>query len=93
MKAKSVFRLCEGVQVRKEDFGLLFYQYAGPKLFFVPSGDLVEESFFRDETTFDDLICFLRDSSECPDETIETRLSRLLSLLKSKDLVYEQSIC
>ncbi len=33
-------------RVRREDFGLLFYDLKGPKLLFVGSGDLVEADAF-----------------------------------------------
>jgi putative mycofactocin binding protein MftB len=32
--------------VRQEDFGLLFYTQSGPRLYFLPSADLLQESFF-----------------------------------------------
>ncbi len=34
-------------RVRREEFGLLFYDLKGPKLLFVASGDLVEPDAFR----------------------------------------------
>lgn len=46
MRTDSRYRLCTGVQVRSEKFGLLFYNYAGPKIYFVPSRDLVDDGFF-----------------------------------------------
>ncbi len=33
-------------RVRREDFGLLFYDLKGPKLLFVASGDLLEPDAF-----------------------------------------------
>ena len=35
-----------GVQVREEKFGLLFYNYRGPRLYFVPSKDLIDADFW-----------------------------------------------
>ncbi len=46
MESQSVYVLEEGVQVRREKFGLLFYDYRGPRLYFVPSKDLLEDGFF-----------------------------------------------
>lgn len=34
-------------RVRREEFGLLFYDLKGPKLLFVASGDLLEPDAFR----------------------------------------------
>ena len=34
-------------RVRREEFGLLFYDLKGPKLLFVASGDLLETDAFR----------------------------------------------
>ena len=45
------YRLAPGTQVREEDFGLLFYIMAGPRLYFLASGDLLEERFFGGEWT------------------------------------------
>ena len=45
------YRLAPGTQVRAEDFGLLFYTMAGPRLYFLGSGDLLEECFFGGEWT------------------------------------------
>lgn len=46
-KLQCKFVLSRGTQVRKEDFGLLFYTFAGPKLFFLPSGHLLDPEFFQ----------------------------------------------
>jgi hypothetical protein len=37
--------------VREEDFGLLFYTMAGPRLYFFASGDILKEHFFGGEWT------------------------------------------
>ncbi len=39
-------RLAFGVQVRKEQEGLLFYNQKGPRLYFLGSGDLLREDYF-----------------------------------------------
>ena len=41
------YKLARGAQVRKEDFGLLFYKMHGPRLYFLASGDLLQEDFFQ----------------------------------------------
>jgi putative mycofactocin binding protein MftB len=45
------YRLAKGTQVREEDFGLLFYTQQGPRLYFLPSGGLLNCGFFRGERT------------------------------------------
>jgi putative mycofactocin binding protein MftB len=47
----SKYKLAPGTQVRKEDFGLLFYTYTGPRLFFLPSGDWLGCDFFLGQKT------------------------------------------
>ncbi len=49
----SRWKLAPGSQVRKEDFGLLFYQMRGPRLYFVSSGGLLEDRFFQGELTLE----------------------------------------
>ena len=44
---KTRYKLAPGTQVRKEDFGLLFYSMTGPRLFFMSSGDLITSDFFQ----------------------------------------------
>lgn len=92
MCTKSAYRLSKGVQVRQERFGLLLYHYAGPKLFFVPSRDLVGESFFSGESTLGDLIDEVSDKRGWSAETARRHLLRILNILKSKGLVYEQPL-
>ena len=41
------YKLAQGAQVREEDFGLLFYNMHGPRLYFLASGDLLREEFFH----------------------------------------------
>ena len=50
---KPRYTLAPGCQVREEDFGLLFYKAQGPRLFFVSSGKLLNENFFRGEYTLE----------------------------------------
>ena len=50
------YKLAAGVQVREESFGLLFYNYRGPRLYFVPSKDLIDVDFFNGWQSFSGLI-------------------------------------
>ncbi|HMK34099.1 MAG TPA: mycofactocin biosynthesis chaperone MftB [Desulfomonilaceae bacterium] len=42
----SAYILAPGVRVRKERSGLLFYHRAGPRLYFLSSGNLLTPQFF-----------------------------------------------
>jgi putative mycofactocin binding protein MftB len=89
----SRYKLCEGVQVRSEKFGLLFYHYAGPKIYFVRSSNLVDESFFSGKQTLSDLISALRETRGWSEKLAKRQLATLMRLLKSRGLVYEQPVC
>lgn len=47
------YKLTSGTQVRKEDFGLLFYTMAGPRLYFLSSGESLGSDFFNGEFTLE----------------------------------------
>ena len=93
MRTDSMYRLCEGVQVRSEKFGLLFYNYAGPKIYFVPSKDLVDDSFFSGSQSVSDLIRVIEKRKGWSKKQTENQLLTFLRQLETKGLVYEQSTC
>jgi putative mycofactocin binding protein MftB len=93
MGPKSVYKLPDGVQVRREKFGLLFYDYRGPKLFFVPSKDLVEDDFFDGAHTIGGLVESICAEHDWPRGLVAGKVNLILELLKSKGLIYEQSVC
>ena len=93
MPTHITYRLCKGVQVRKEKFGLLFYNYAGPKIYFVPSQDLVDESYFSGGQSLSNLIHDLAKRREWPVESAAEQLSTFFRQLEAKGLVHEQSVC
>jgi len=93
MNSNSTYLLCKGVQVRPEKFGLLFYHYKGPKLYFAPSAELFDADFFRGRQALGDLIAALRQVHKQPQEAIKKRLRTFLNLLASKGLIYEQPLC
>jgi putative mycofactocin binding protein MftB len=47
------YKLTPGTQVRDEDFGQLFYTMAGPRLYFLSSGSLLDRRFFQGEYTLE----------------------------------------
>ncbi len=93
MRTDSKYRLCTGVQVRSEKFGLLFYNYAGPKIYFVPSRDLVHDSFFSGHQSIGDLIRSVEKRKGWSRRRTELQLSTFLRQLETKGLIYEQSVC
>jgi putative mycofactocin binding protein MftB len=47
------YTLALGTQVREEEFGLLFYTMAGPRLYFLYSGHALDGRFFQGEFTLE----------------------------------------
>jgi putative mycofactocin binding protein MftB len=87
------FRLVDGVQVRREKFGLLFYDYKGPKIYFVASGGLVADDFFEGEKTLGQLADGLEKEHRLPRNNILTHLESLLEKLETKGLINGQPLC
>ena len=73
-------------RVRREEFGLLFYDLKGPKLLFVASGDLLETDAFRPGSAAANALAG-RSQPE------RRRLEGLLRTLVVKGFLLEQSIC
>lgn len=93
MQSYSVYNLNKGVQVRKEKFGLLFYNYAGPRLYFVPTQDLISNDFFEGKQKVNELIDDLETKYQWPRQWIEDRVGQILEVLEQKGLIYGQSVC
>ena len=92
MHLKSVYRLARGVQVRNEVFGLLFYDYRGPRLYFVPSKNLISDAFFDGQQTVADLVDNLCAKISLPCERVHDQLVQLLERLEQKGLIHGQPI-
>jgi putative mycofactocin binding protein MftB len=93
MCSESSYRLADGVQVRPEKFGLLFYDYRGPRLYFLPSKDLVNDDFFNGKRTIRELVESICAEHDWPHKLVSDKVSQILELLRSKGLIYEQSVC
>ncbi len=85
--------LNKGVQVRREKFGLLFYNYRGPRLYFLPSQDLVEDHFFDGTQSLAELVSAIHARHHWPQPWIEERLGQIMNQLEAKGLIHGQSIC
>ncbi len=82
----SRYVLHPACRVRKEEFGLLFYDLRGPKLLFVETGDLLEPEHFNVGVASDD-VSAVRSHAE------RMRVGRLLKSLADKGFLCEQSLC
>jgi len=82
------YKLAPGTQVREEDFGLLFYQMRGPRLFFLSSGKHLREDFFSGEKTLENIL----QSQDGPLESIiniTVKIEKALSELVGKGVIVE----
>ncbi|WP_373501583.1 mycofactocin biosynthesis chaperone MftB [Desulfococcus sp.] len=93
MHLDSVYRLAEGVQVRNEVFGLLFYDYRGPRLYFVPSKNLITDAFFEGRQRVADLLDILCAEMPWPRKWIQDQVEQVLEKLERKGLIHGQSVC
>jgi putative mycofactocin binding protein MftB len=93
MESFKVMGLSSGVQVRREKFGLLFYDYRGPRLHFVPSGDLLDASLFDGTRTIGELVETLHSKHKWSRQWIMKKLDQILQQLEGKGLIHGQSVC
>ncbi len=93
MHLNRTYRLVDGVQVRNEKFGLLFYNYRGPRLYFVPSKQLLGASFFEGRVSVAEAVDRLAADTPWPRNQLEAQLTQVLETLEGKGLIHGQSIC
>jgi putative mycofactocin binding protein MftB len=93
MQTETVYSLTDGVQVRKEKFGLLFYNYRGPRLYFVPTEDLLDPDFFTSCRKVGELVDSIEAAKAWPRSWIESWVDQVMNMLRQKGLIYGQSIC
>lgn len=82
--------LSYGSRVREEDFGLLFYTMAGPRLYFLFSGSLMDASFFQGKVTLKQYLG-MRSMNTSEDSTRLRELIQGLERLRQKGVIVEQS--
>jgi len=75
-------------QVRKEAFGLLFYDLRGPRLLFAETGELLEPADLEAGVRVEGVAGRGKGSRASAE-----RLARLLATLTEKGFVREQSLC
>jgi putative mycofactocin binding protein MftB len=91
-QSQMSFRPTDGVQVRQESFGLLFYNYRGPRLFFVPTKDLIDADFFTGRQTVSDLIKSICRRKGLAQAKVGTTIAGILAKLEEKGLINGQPI-
>ena len=87
-RTASRYRLAAGTQVREEDFGLLFYTMAGPRLYFLSSGCALDSNFFEGKLTLDQWLA-KRDLQNSVSEARKSGIGKSLQQLKEKGVILE----
>jgi putative mycofactocin binding protein MftB len=82
------YTLAIGTQVREEEFGLLFYTMAGPRLYFLHSGHALESRFFQGEFTLEEWMEGQRGRRPARKPHVQG-LKRSLNQLKEKGVIIE----
>jgi hypothetical protein len=81
--------LAEGIQVRKESWGLLFYSQNSHKLCFVRSGDWLHPGHFDGTWSFEDMVEDIAGRTGTPAEIIELSMPKLAGQLISKRMIID----
>lgn len=82
-------RLADNVQVRKENWGLLFYSPAHHKVCFVRSGEWLYPHYFDGTWSFESLVRDITGRLEAPAEMVERSLQNLTAHLINSGVVDE----
>jgi putative mycofactocin binding protein MftB len=93
MRSQTVYKLAAGVQVREETFGLLFYNYQGLRLYFVPSEDLIPDNFFNGRQSVSELVESICSHNGWSRAKVKDRIIQILIMLEERGLIRGQSIC
>jgi len=84
------FRLADGVQVRRESWGLLFYRQPQHKLSFVRSGDWLQPAHFDGTWTLETIADDVSRRTGAPPETLARALPRLASRLLKNGVISDE---
>jgi putative mycofactocin binding protein MftB len=84
--AAAGVRLHPACRVRREGFGLLFYDSRGPRLLFAETGDLLPAEFFAVPRDREELPAGLTDRQQ-------EQLHKFISQLLEKGFLREQPLC
>lgn len=76
-------RLAEGVQVRQEQDGLLFYNRSGPRLYFLSCGEILSPGYFGSGCGLTNWLL----KNDVADQAVCEALSRVLADLVTKEVL------
>ena len=82
-------RLADHVQVRKENWGLLFYSQTRHKLCFVRSSDWLYPEHFDGSWTFESIVDDIATRTGTPAEIIERSMPKLAQSLTANRVVID----
>jgi hypothetical protein len=83
-------RLADGVRVRKEEWGLLFYLPSRHRVCFVRSGDWLYPGHFDGVWTTADIVGDITRRTGAPAEMVERSLPRLTARLAASGMVVDE---
>ena len=85
------YRLARGVQVRKEDWGLLFYAQGESKIYFAKSGNRLQPLSSGGTSQPDFLCCDEADGTGNPSKAIEHSVQKLITYLVERGIIVNES--
>ena len=83
-------RLAEGIQVRKETWGLLFYSSTNHKIHFVKSGDLLHPEYFDGTQTLKDIVVDVSTRTGSSQLTVRPSLEKSFKHLVDVGLIVRE---
>jgi len=85
-----IYRLAKGVQVRKEDWGLLFYSQGESRIYFVQSGDWLSPLYSDGAFRLDSSRCNEVKHTGASTKVIENSVHKLITYLVERGIVANQ---
>ena len=82
------YLLVEGTQIRQEDFRLLFYTQKGPRLYFLPSGNIIDKSFFQGDQSLEEWLTRKKWEKSVSGRKLDS-LKSALENLRDKGVIHE----
>jgi putative mycofactocin binding protein MftB len=87
---KTVYRLAQGVQVRKEIWGLLLYSQADHKIHFIKSRNMLYPRHFNGTWTLDHIVREIAERLEIPGQSVEQSIKKVLDRLIEKEMIVNE---
>lgn len=86
----TVYHLAKGIQVRKENWGLLFYSQFNHKICFIKSRDLLRPEYFNGSWAYERLIRDITERSNASVESIERSIRKIIEHLITKEMIVDE---